>query len=338
MIFQLHTQFPGELKKEWNLLLSQSSTHVPFLRHEYLQTWWETRGGGEWKDVSLSIITAQQNDQLVGIAPLMHVPQWQGEPRLMLLGSIEISDFLDFIVRANDQEPFFNGLFSFLQQANLPAWKSLDLYNLLDSSPTISVLSQIANQFGWTINHEELQHSPYIPLPGDWETYLAGIDKKQRHEIRRKIRRLEGSGVPFRWYFVDDPELIEPEIEAFMDLMALDADKARFLTPLMRIQFRKSTLSAFQEGWLKLSFLEINGRKAAGYLCFDYLNRIWVYNSAIDPQNMEFSPGWVLLGYLLQWANFAGKTEFDFMRGDEEYKYRFGAIDRFVHRVILTPH
>ena len=92
---------------------------------------------------------------------------------------------------------------------------------------------------------------------------------------------------------------------------------------------------AFERGCLALAFLEINGRKAAGYLCFDYLNRIWVYNSGLDRSMMEYSPGWVLLGYLLQWANENKRSEFDFMRGNEDYKYRFGAVDRFVVRATL---
>jgi CelD/BcsL family acetyltransferase involved in cellulose biosynthesis len=48
---------------------------------------------------------------------------------------------------------------------------------------------------------------------------------------------------------------------------------------------------------------------------------------------MDISPGWVLLGHMLQWANEQKRIEFDFMRGNEEYKYRFGAIDRHVLRV-----
>jgi len=45
------------------------------------------------------------------------------------------------------------------------------------------------------------------------------------------------------------------------------------------------------------------GKRAAGYLNFDYLNRIWVYNSGIDQRFLDLSAGWVLLGHLLQWAN-----------------------------------
>jgi CelD/BcsL family acetyltransferase involved in cellulose biosynthesis len=87
---------------------------------------------------------------------------------------------------------------------------------------------------------------------------------------------------------------------------------------------------------LQLSFLEINGRKAAGYMSFDYLDRIWVYNSGIDQRFAEYSPGWVLLGYLLKWANEHKRIEFDFMRGNEDYKYRFGAVDRHVVRVVIS--
>ena len=92
---------------------------------------------------------------------------------------------------------------------------------------------------------------------------------------------------------------------------------------------------AFDEACLQLVFLKIGGEFAAGYLNADYLNRIWVYNSGLDRRFMEYSPGWVLLGHLLQWANENKRDELDFMRGDEEYKYRFGAVDRHIMRVTL---
>jgi CelD/BcsL family acetyltransferase involved in cellulose biosynthesis len=52
---------------------------------------------------------------------------------------------------------------------------------------------------------------------------------------------------------------------------------------------------------------------------------------------MELSPGWVLLTHQLQWAGEHGRDEFDFMRGDEEYKYRFGGVERHVMRITVTP-
>jgi CelD/BcsL family acetyltransferase involved in cellulose biosynthesis len=335
MELQLHTIFPADLEPEWNGLLAESSVHVPFLRHEYLQAWWQTRGGGEWPPESrLVIVTARENKRLVGIAPFFHVPNWEGKACLMLLGSIEISDYLDILAKEETLQEFLNELFPFLANAdrNLPAWECIDLYNLLDSSPTLPALQTAAQRMNWTYQVEQLQHSPYIKLPGDWEIYLAGIDKKQRHEIRRKMRRAQEGEATVRWYLVRDSQTLDTEIHAFIDLMAQDPDKARFLTPAMRQHMLVTVRCAFEAGCLHLAFLEINGKKAAGYLSFDYLNSIWVYNSGIDRSFTEYSPGWVLLGELLKWSNENQRSAFDFMRGDEEYKYRFGATDRFVMR------
>lgn len=335
MDFTLHTTFPDSLQSEWNALLAESITHVPFLRHEYLRSWWQHFGGGEWQDAQLVIVTARENDRLVGIAPLFRAVH-QTRPCLLLLGSINISDYLDLIVRPPDLQPFISELLPFLSSKNLPDWQAIDLYNVPDTSAVIPALQGTAASLGWKIETRQVSHSPYVPLPGDFETYLNSLDKKQRHEIRRKMRRIDEYGIPVRWYFTEDPSKLDADVEDFLTLMTLDADKARFLTPAMREQMKDIARCAFDGGCLKLAFLEIGEKKAAAYLNFDYLDRIWVYNSGIDRSYNEYSPGWVLLGHLLQWANEHNKTEFDFMRGNEDYKYRFGAIDRFVMRVTIT--
>jgi CelD/BcsL family acetyltransferase involved in cellulose biosynthesis len=325
------------LAEEWNALLDQSANHVPFLRHEFLRIWWENRGGAEWPDSQLAIVTARgAENRLVGIAPLFYTRNHDGDPALMLLGSIEVSDYLDVIARTEDIPDFIAQLFAFLPKAELPEWKVLDWYNIMDHSPVLEAIEKAAKDSGWSFQSEKNYHCPYIPLPGDWEAYLQTVDKKQRHEIRRKVRRLETSGTASRWYIVDDPTALEPEAEAFMTLMAKDPEKAAFLTDAMRRQFMETISCAFEKGCLQLAFLEIGGEKAAAYLSFDYLDRIWVYNSGLDRSLMDYSPGWVLLAYLLEWANNNGRSEFDFMRGDEDYKYRFGAIDRFVVRVRVS--
>jgi CelD/BcsL family acetyltransferase involved in cellulose biosynthesis len=329
-LIQNSTDFDA-LASEWNSLSARSITNSPFLRHEYLRAWWETRGGGEWAGVTLAIVTARKDGELAGIAPLfLH------EDRLLLLGCIEISDLLDFIVQPDDLAAFIQGLLDFLARSGPGNWRRLDLYNLPEASPSLPALQAEAGKLGWDFSQEILKPSPYIPLPGNFETYLAGIDKKQRHEVRRKMRRAVEYERPVRWYLVEDETRLASEIDAFMALMATDPDKASFLTDAMRTQFHKSVQAAFRNGWLQLAFMEVGGEKAAGYLNFDYDNRIWVYNSGIDRRFMELSPGWVLLGHLLEWANQNQRREFDFMRGDEDYKYRFGGINRFVVRATVT--
>ncbi len=335
MQFTLHKDFSEINETEWNTLVEQSITNVPFLRQEYLSGWWQTRGGGEWQNAQLILISARDENRLVGIAPLF-LSEHDGQRALMLLGSIEISDYLDFIVRSDDLSRFVSALIDFLASSLADHWHGFDLYNLPDSSPTLAALKADSAQRGWAY-HEEIYHpSLYIPLSGDFEAYLAGVEKKQRHEIRRKMRRAEESNRGVRWYIVHNSQDINTEIDSFISLMEHDAQKQEFLTPAMREQISNVIRTANQHGWLWLAFLEVDGQKAAAMFCFDYNNKLWGYNSGVNRDFMDVSPGWVLLAYILQWASENNRTEFDLMRGDEEYKYRFGAIKRFVMRAKLT--
>lgn len=337
MQLKRYSNFPDDLKAEWDALLEKSSTNVPFLRFDYLKTWWQTNGGGEWQHIEPVIICARRQESLSGIAPMFFTRNHEDKAALMLLGSIEVSDYLDLLAAPQDIEEFVSDLLPFLRQTDMPAWQRIDWYNLPDSSPTLPALQKAAEKLGWSYQEEKYQPCPYVPLPGDWQTYLAGIDKKQRHEIRRKIRRLEEAEVPSRWYTLDAGADLEAEIEDFLSLMEQEGDKADFLTEEMR-QHMRLTIRCFSDmGCLHLSFLEIDGKKAAAKLCFDYNNRLLAYNSGIERHFMDYSPGWVLLGYLLEWANQQKRTEFDFMRGGETYKYRFGAVERYVMRVTLAP-
>jgi CelD/BcsL family acetyltransferase involved in cellulose biosynthesis len=340
MEFTLHRNLSDlvSLAKDWNLLLAESVTHIPFLRNEYLSAWWITHGGGEWPESELAVVTAHQDQHLVGVAPLFSSRNRDGDPSLLLLGSIEISDYLDVLVRPVDLPDFLAGLLNFIARPGFLDWQLLDWHNLPETSPTLPVLKAQAEKRVWTFTQERTYHVPSIPLAGSFETYLAGIDKKQRHEIRRKMRRAEASGRNVRWYIVEDGSSLDGEVEAFLELMAEDPEKAAFLTPLMRTQMHLVCRAAFESGWLQLAFLEVDGQMAAGYLNFDYLNRIWVYNSGISRRFLDLSAGWVLLGYLLQWANENKRSEFDFMRGNEDYKYHFGGVDSFVVRArVIRP-
>ncbi|HUH97172.1 MAG TPA: GNAT family N-acetyltransferase [Anaerolineales bacterium] len=331
MDFTLHNDFSAIPETEWNTLVEQGISDVPFLRHEYLRQWWQTLGGGEWQQAELVLISAREDGRLIGLAPLFKA-QYDGRPALLLVGSIEISDYLDLIVRGDDLPRFLAGLLGFLAQSSAYGGLPLDWYNLPDSSPTLAALHSEAERRGLTYRQETYRPTPRIALNGSFEDYLSRVEKKQRHEIRRKLRRAAESEIPVRFYVVEAAAALEPEIEAFLQLMDHDASKASFLTPPMREQMRSVIRTAFDHGYLWLAFLTVDGVKAAACLNFDYKNKLWGYNSGVSREFMELSPGWVLLGHQLQWACEHGRAEFDFMRGGEEYKYRFGAVNRYVLR------
>ena len=332
MDFILHKGFSEINPEAWNALVEQSVADTPFSRFEYLSQWWKTLGGGEWKDAELVLVSATENDELVGIAPLF-MAEYDGQRALMLVGSIEISDYLDLIVSEQDLPRFVSGLFDFLNSSFDGRWSALDWYNLPDSSPTLATLKAESERRGWTHQEEVYRPTPRIPLNGSFEDYLARIDKKQRHEIRRKMRRAAESEKNVRFLIVNGSSDIDSEINAFFDLMVQSPDKEQFLHPAMRDQMTVTLQNAHEHGYLWLAFLEIDSVRTAASLNFDYKNKLWGYNSGVSNEHRELSPGWVLLAHTIQWCCENGRYEFDFMRGDEEYKYRFGGVNKYVMRV-----
>lgn len=331
MNFTLHKDFSEINPNTWNALVEQSIADTPFSRYEYLSEWWKTLGGGEWKTAELVLISASENDQLIGIAPLF-IADYDNQRALMLVGSIEISDYLDLIVRQQDVSRFLSGLMDFLASSLPDNWSTLDWYNLPDDSPTLAALKADSEPRGWNHHEEIYRPTPRIALTGSFDDYLARIDKKQRHEIRRKMRRAAESELNVRFHVVHKDADINAEMDSFFHLMIQDPNKALFLKDMMRDQMSTTIRTAFEEGYLWLAFLEIDGVKVAASLNFDYKNKLWGYNSGVSRAHMELSPGWVLLAHTIQWCCENGRSEFDFMRGDEEYKYRFGGVNKYVMR------
>jgi CelD/BcsL family acetyltransferase involved in cellulose biosynthesis len=167
-------------------------------------------------------------------------------------------------------------------------------------------------------------------LPDTFSAYLEEIDGKQRREIRRKLRNLESSFLDGELVFANDPDRLHDEVDVLMTMMARDPLKRDFLTEAMRQHLHNIAQVAFENGWLKLAFFMIDGEKAAANMSFNFNKRLWLYNSGWEWEYREFPPGWLLLAYLIEWATEQGIQEFDFLRGDEVYKYKFGGIDRHV--------
>ncbi len=107
----------------------------------------------------------------------------------------------------------------------------------------------------------------------------------------------------------------------------MNQKRKRFFLEMARIFLQKE--------WLELLFLEANDAKLAALLNFKYRDIVYVYNSGYDPEFSRWSPGWVLISYSIQYAIEGGIKNYDFLRGNESYKYRFGAKDFEVYRYTI---
>jgi CelD/BcsL family acetyltransferase involved in cellulose biosynthesis len=332
----------GNLAEPWNKLLDKSITDVPFLRHEFLFSWWQHRGGGEWTSEELMadsiyiLIGRDDAGEMVGALPLFLSKNRAGKTSLVLMGSVEIADFLDGLALPEWVGEFWEAVLHHLAGPNAPEWDSVELFNLLESSPSLESLSAAAHKIGLEYSQEKLQPAPFIPLPGDFETYLENLDGRYRRELVRKMRNAQRYFIPVQVERVEGRDELVPAMEDFFAMMLEEPDKARFLTAPMRDQMLEIVRAAADHGWLDLRFLLVGRDRAAGYLNFIYGGRAWVYNSARADKFSSISPGIALMGMLIEEAIEDGLTAFDLMRGDEDYKYQLGGQDRWVVKVTLS--
>lgn len=323
------------LAEEWNQLLPGSVSNVPFLRYEFLSSWWQHRGGGEWTEAeSLYILAARdEHGALAGALPLFISKNHAGERALILLGSMEIADFLDVLVRPDQLDPFLDIALAHLVSAEAPDWASIELYNLLEDSSSLPALQNAADKVGLKFSSERLQPAPLISLPDDFDTYLESLDSRYRRELTRKMRNAMGYFIPVSVEKVEDD--LPAAMEDFFSMMREEAHKEAFLTKKMEAQMQALAAGALENVWLDLRFLIVGRDRAAGYLNFIYDNRMWVYNSAKAEKFAALSPGISLMGLLVQEAIEQGIVEFDLMRGDEGYKYQLGGVDRWVVKAAI---
>lgn len=327
------------LRDAWNALLVRSRFDTIFLTWEWQSTWWRLLGAQRGP---LYLLAAREAGRLVGILPL-YLSQAGDIRCLTVVGCVEVSDYLDLIIEAGQEDAVYRAFLAWLLSSEAPAWDVCELCNQPAASLAHTRLTELARGQNFQVEVMQEDVCPVISLPQSgagedgWERYLAALDKKERHEIRRKLRRLEREAPEAALRTVRGGAELAEAVESFIALHRLSRpDKHAFMTEEMQAYFRTVAAVLAERGWLQLSFLDIDDRPAATYFCFDYHGEILVYNSGYDTSaSPQLSPGWVLLAQLIQRAIAEGRTRFDFLQGNEDYKYRFGGVDEPIHRTVI---
>ncbi len=318
-----------DLKSVWNDLLARAPMNRVFFTWEWQRTWWEAYKPGE-----LWILVCYDAGQAKGIAPLFRSQSEHGRS-VQIIGCVDVTDYLDFIVDEADLDAVYAAFADYLM-AHRDRYDLLDFCNIPDDSPTRRLLPALLRRRGFETAVEQQEVCPVIELPADWSGYLRLLDKKQRHEVRRKMRRIQGSDESIDWYIVNGGHDLNEEVSQFVRLMAAsDPEKRLFLQDEGNLRFFRSIVPLLQaRGWLQLNFLTIGDERAAAYINFIYGNRVMVYNSGLAHDDYaDLSPGIVLLAYNIRHAIEQGFAYYDFLRGDEPYKYRMGGRDTAVMNI-----
>ncbi len=322
------------LADEWNDLLRDSAADTVFLTHQWQSAWWQRLGDG----TPTLVAVRDEAGRLMGLAPFYRSLADSGEWQLNTVGCVDVSDYLDLIARRGHEEAVYAALLDALERPDTFnfTWDVIDLCNVRQDSRTLSLLEPMAAARGFQVTRRLQEVCPVVMLDGSWEDYLERLAGKDRRELRRKLRKANPH-VGVDWYVVGPEHDLTAEVDKFLHLMALShPDKAEFLHEGHRGFMHDVARFAWEAGWLELAFLTVQDQPAATMFNFVYNNRTLLYNSGLDAARfLRFSPGIVLTAFLIQHSIQAGREAFDFLRGDEAYKYQLGGVDTTIHQLVI---
>lgn len=335
---EMHAQLQAEivtttrgfyaLAAEWSDLLENSPTDNPFLSHQWLGTWWEIYGSGE-----LLIIAVRAADRtLVGLLPLHRAKVFDPFPVVMVrfMGSSQVSsDFLECIVRRGWEESVYHVCLNVLQQKNI-RWDVLMLQDMHQDSSFCRYLT-VANSKGMKILQDPGKSCPYLMLPDSWEQMLDRLSKKVRQRVgyhRRALARMGNVELEPLTNSADLQQGLADMVRLRQDRMnqkGLPASKVNE----KYIQFHNLLMPRFQvDNRLQLYFLKIDGQRIAYLYLFSGSDNVYFYQTGFDREWSRHSVGFVLLGMVIEKMIENGFKQFEFLRGDEPYKYGWGTVSQ----------
>ncbi len=313
-------------RRGWHELVEADPSGTFFHTPAFLKLYWEEFG--ETPEHLLLAFAEEDDGSQVGAVAFERIGR-----TLRFLGGTEITDYMGPVGVPGRQDAMAKELWTALLTRD--DWADADLRGLPEDQPWFGLLRDAASAQGLDVTEDEDGVSPFLPLPGSWEDYLAGLSSKYRHEIKRKARKLVEEAGEFRIVTADDETMI-PMLDRFVELHRMsEGPKGVFMVPGMEIFFRRLGEAFCADGVFRLSFIEVGGQLAAGTIGFVWGGTSYLYNSAFDRSWGNLAPGMVLVGEDIRLAIEEGCGGFDLLKGDYAYKYRFGSHPRAVKRLVV---
>jgi CelD/BcsL family acetyltransferase involved in cellulose biosynthesis len=291
---------------------------------DWMEVWWQVFGS----EAELLVRTVREGEKIIGIAPLM-----VKNDRAYLIGDTDVCDYHDFIITPGREGEFYPLILDDLKKNGI---RHLDLKHLRPDSTVLTSLIDLAEKRHYPVVSTQDDLSLEIDLPPFWDEYLAALGSKQRHEVRRKLRRLSEEGkVEYR--FIGDKAAVSVTMERFFRMFTESRkDKAAFLTEKMKSFFVLLAEAMARKGLLKLGTLVLNEQPLAEIMCFDYNRCIYLYNSGYDPNYTSLSAGLICKVLAIKAGIEQGYKRFDFLKGAETYKYHLGGKEVPLYRCQIT--
>ena len=295
-----------------------------FVLPTWMQVWWLAFGSR----AELRLYAVQQGEKIVGIAPLLI-----RKAIASIVGNNDVCDYLDFVVVPGKEDDFFTTVLNYLRQKGIT---QLDLKQLRPDSTVFTNLLPVARRRKYkTLCHQE-DVSLALDLPSNWNEYLRILTPKQRHEVERKLRRLQQAG-KVEYQLIEDNAAVPEVMDIFFKLFRKSSpEKASFMTSQMESFFRSLAEAMTKIGLLRLGILKLDTLPTAAVMAFDYKDCVYLYNSSFDPAYRSLSVGLLSKVLLIKDSIRRGRKRFDFLKGGEIYKYHLGGREISLHSCQIT--
>ena len=323
----LHHRLEAVGRTAWEDLRAGARVRTPFLSWTWQAEWIHAFA----PDRRLEIRTVSDADgSLVGALPL-----FEASPGLQrIVGGADVSDYLDVLAVAGREDEVWTALLQ-ARAADRDVWQ---LHAVPAASPTVSVLPALAPTCGLSASATVEERCPVLDLPASWDEYLVTLPSKHRHELQRKTRRLRREAPDARVSVIRRRQEIETRFGDFFDLHRRSrVGKERFMDARMEKFFRRVLGDLADAGGAALWFLDLPSGPAAAFVVLEWEHTVGLYNSGFHPDRATLAPGVVLLVHVVEDAILRGKRRFDFLRGEERYKYEFGPTAEEVFGVRIEP-
>lgn len=308
----------AEMAKPWNGLLVESRSNTIFLTWEWLYTWAECYIRS---DRRLFIILVHKDHELIGIAPwcICHVRGYGlSLKQVEFLGIPETgSDYLDVFTKRGKEKEVAYQIYHFLKTST-SLWDSVALRDMASDSLFLLHLKNRMEEDG---KYTELQYGSYCPsvsLPRTVDAFKSGLSSNRRQQFSRHLRLLAREGdVVHRVQLAQDAGRALNELRPLYEQRWGDADGLfRFLEKFIS---RTEATNVVQ-----FDFLQVAGRNIAGLLHLRYGDTLSMYVMGIDHSfDKSISVGNILVGLSIEKAIADGFSNYDFLRGQEDYKFHW---------------
>lgn len=318
-------EFKG-LAQEWEQLLRTVPGHSLFLTWEWLYYWTKHYLG----DNRLRILLAlDERERLVGVAPFyLRKTSVQGlisVRELRFLGSETVcSSYLDVIANEQHKRALLQSLYGYLFNEARGEWDILTLSDVPAESSTLDLWHELFDEAGKVGEVVSTTCCPMIRLPGDIETYRAGLGRNRRYTLQRKTKCLQAAG-RVEYSRATSPADLDAAFESLVTLhqqrWSIGSSGGVFATERAR-QFHREIVQVLSErGRVSLDLLKLDGRPIAAIYGFVYGGVYYFYLPGFDPAAIpKASPGLLLLSHRIEQAIRDGERMVDLLQGAQPYK------------------